>query len=115
MRINRPTHAMGINFDLYGLVAFRALADLGRVRKAARGAPVAAGIQPTHRQLERCFGVGLVEHTTRRVMLTAAGREFEHKVRALLDDLDNALLGSRSVLGTRHDVAAMDLPAGFVP
>lgn len=95
---------MNINFDLNDLVAFRALADLGSFRKAADAVHLS---QPAYSRridkLERALGVRLIERTTRRVTLTAAGREFERKVRVLLDDLDNALLGIRGDPGTRGD------------
>jgi len=95
---------MSIHFDLNDLVAFRALADLGSFRKAADAVHLS---QPAYSRridkLERALGVRLIERTTRRVTLTAAGREFERKVRVLLDDLDNALLGIRGDPGTRGD------------
>ena len=43
----------------------------------------------------------LLERTTRRVSLTAVGRDFARKVEQLLDDLDNTLLGIRGVAATR--------------
>lgn len=99
---------MGINFDLNDLVAFRTLADLGSFRKAADAVHLS---QPAFSRridkLERGLGVSLVERTTRRVTLTAAGREFERKVRALLDELDDALLGIRGDPGTRGDRVAL--------
>jgi DNA-binding transcriptional LysR family regulator len=99
---------MSIHFDLNDLVAFRALADLGSFRKAADSVHLS---QPAYSRridkLERALGVRLIERTTRRVTLTAAGREFERKVRVLLDDLDNALLGIRGDPGTRGDRVTM--------
>jgi len=95
---------MNIHFDLNDLVAFRALADLGSFRKAATSVHLS---QPAYsrriEKLERALGVRLIERTTRRVTLTAAGREFDRKMRVLLDDLDNALLGIRGDPGTRGD------------
>lgn len=95
---------MHLNFDLNDLIAFRALAELGSFRKAAEAIHLS---QPAYsrriEKLENAIGVRLIERTTRRVTLTAAGREFERKVRALLDDLDNALLGIRDDPGTRGD------------
>ncbi len=95
---------MSINFDLNDLVAFRALADLGSFRKAADTVHLS---QPAYsrriEKLEQALGVRLIERTTRRVSLTAAGREFDRKMRVLLDDLDNALLGIRGDPGTRGE------------
>lgn len=95
---------MSLPFDLDDLVAFRTLADLGSFRKAAAAVHLS---QPAYSRridkLERALGVRLVERTTRRVALTAAGREFERKMRVLLDDLDNALLAIRGDPATRGD------------
>lgn len=93
---------MSISFDLNDLVAFRALSDLGSFRKAAETVHLS---QPAFsrriEKLERSLGIDLVERTTRRVTLTAAGREFEGKVRSLLDDLDAVVLSIRGEPGTR--------------
>jgi DNA-binding transcriptional LysR family regulator len=95
---------MNLNFDLNDLVAFRAIAELGSFRKAAEAVHLS---QPAYSRridkLERALGVRLLERTTRRVKLTAVGREFERKVRAVLDDLDHAVLGIRGDAATRVD------------
>jgi hypothetical protein len=52
-------------------------------------------------KLEQALGMRLLERTTRRVTLTAVGRDFERKVRELLDELDATLLGIRGVAATR--------------
>ncbi len=95
---------MSLQFDLNDLVALRALADLGSFGKAARAVHLS---QPAYSRridkLERALGVRLVERTTRRVTLSAAGREFERKMRVLLDDLDNALLAIRGDPATRGE------------
>jgi DNA-binding transcriptional LysR family regulator len=91
-------------FDIDDLVALRTLADLGSFRKAAAAVHLS---QPAYSRridkLERALGIRLVERTTRSVTLTAAGREFERKMRVLLDDLDNALLAIRGDPATRGD------------
>jgi len=93
---------MTINFNLNDLQAFRAVADLGNFRKAAEALHVS---QPAFsrriEKLEEALGVQLLERTTRRVSLTAVGRDFDRKVQQLLDDLDETLLGIRGVATTR--------------
>src|SRR5688572_14794692 len=93
---------MAINFDLNDLLAFRAVAELTNFRRAAESVHLS---QPAFSRridkLEQALGVRLLERTTRRVTLTAVGRDFERKVRELLDDLDNTLLGIRGVAATR--------------
>lgn len=52
-------------------------------------------------KLEAALGVRLFDRTTRRVNLTAVGRDFSRKARALLDDLENSLLSIRDVAATQ--------------
>ena len=93
---------MAINFNLNDLQAFRTVAELSSFRKAADVLHVS---QPAFsrriEKLEEALGVKLLERTTRKVSLTAVGRDFDRKVQQLLDDLDNTLLGIRGVAGTR--------------
>jgi DNA-binding transcriptional LysR family regulator len=93
---------MAINFDLNDLLAFRAVAELTSFRRAAESVHLS---QPAFSRridkLEQALGVRLLERTTRRVTLTAVGRDFERKVRELLDDLDATLLGIRGGAVTR--------------
>lgn len=93
---------MAINFDLNDLIAFRAVAELRNFRKAAEAVHLS---QPAFSRrvdkLEQALGVRLLERTTRRVTLTTVGREFERKVRELLDELDTTLLGIRGGAATR--------------
>jgi len=93
---------MAINFDLNDLQAFRAVAELSNFRKAAESIHLS---QPAFsrriEKLEEALGVRLLDRTTRRVNLTAIGRDFDRKVQQLLDDLDNTLLGIRGVAATR--------------
>ena len=87
---------MAINFDLNDLAAFRAVAEHSNFRKAAESVHIS---QPAFSRridkLEQALGVRLLNRTTRRVDLTTVGRDFERKVRQLLDDVDTALLGIR--------------------
>ena len=93
---------MAMNFDLDDLLAFRAVAELGNFRRAAEAVHIS---QPAFSRridkLEQALGVRLLDRTTRRVNLTAVGREFARKVQEWLDDLDSTLLGIRGVAATR--------------
>ena len=93
---------MALNFDLNDLQAFRAVAESSNFRKAAEAIHIS---QPAFsrriEKLEEALGVRLLDRTTRRVSLTAVGREFDRKVQSLLDELDNMLLGIRGVAATR--------------
>jgi DNA-binding transcriptional LysR family regulator len=99
---------MAINFDLNDLLAFRAVAELSNFRKAAEEVHIS---QPAFSRridkLEQALGVRLLERTTRRVTLTAVGRDFARKVNQLLEDLDNTLLGIRGVAATRMGEVAI--------
>jgi DNA-binding transcriptional LysR family regulator len=93
---------MAINFDLNDLLAFRAVAELSNFSKAAESVHLSQpALSRRIDKLEQALGVRLLERTTRRVTLTAVGRDFERKVRQLLDELDATLLGIRGV-ATRH-------------
>ena len=93
---------MALNFDLNDLLAFRAVAELQNFRKAAESINLS---QPAFsrriEKLEDALGVRLLDRTTRRVSLTAVGRDFARKVQQLLDDLDGTLLAIRGVAATR--------------
>ena len=93
---------MAINFDLADLHAFRAVAELNNFRRAAEAVHIS---QPAFsrriEKLEQALGVRLLDRTTRRVNLTAVGRDFARTVQQLLNDLDGALLGIRGVGATR--------------
>lgn len=93
---------MPINFDLNDLLSFRAVAELGSFRRAAESVHLS---QPAFSRridkLEEALGVKLLERTTRRVSLTAIGRDFEIKTRELLNDLDATLLALRGGTATR--------------
>lgn len=93
---------MAIDFDLNDLLAFRAVAERGNFRRAAEAVHLS---QPAFSRridkLEQALGVRLLERTTRRVTLTAVGRDFERKVVELLDELDITLLAIRGVAATR--------------
>ena len=93
---------MSERFDLNDLQAFRAVAELGNFRRAAESVHIS---QPAFSRridkLEEALGVRLLDRTTRRVSLTAVGRDFARKVQVLLDELDATLLAIRGVAATR--------------
>ena len=93
---------MNINFDLHDLQAFSAAAELGNFRKAAEAVHIS---QPAFSRridkLENALGVKLIDRSTRSMNLTGVGRDFARKVRLLLDDLDETLLGIQEVGGAR--------------
>jgi DNA-binding transcriptional LysR family regulator len=93
---------MAIHFDLNDLQAFRAVAELANFRRAAESVHLS---QPAFSRridkLEQAIGVRLLERSTRRVSLTAVGRDFARKVVQLLDELDGTLLGLRGLAPTR--------------
>lgn len=93
---------MALNFDLNDLQAFRAVAELANFRKAAEAVNIS---QPAFsrriEKLEAALGVRLLDRTTRRVALTAVGREFARKVESILDELDTTLLGIKGITATR--------------
>ncbi len=95
---------MTIAFDLNDLQAFRTVAELQNFRRAAEAVHIS---QPAFSRridkLERALGVKLLERTTRRVSLTAVGREFARTTARLLDELDGSLMGLRGIAPTRLD------------
>jgi len=93
---------MAIQFDLNDLQAFRAVAELQNFRRAAETVHIS---QPAFsrriEKLEQALGVRLLERTTRKVELTAVGREFARSVAQWLDELDGTLLALRGIAPTR--------------
>ncbi|MBL8334406.1 MAG: LysR family transcriptional regulator [Rubrivivax sp.] len=95
---------MALQFDLNDLLAFRAVAETGNFRRAAESIHLS---QPAFSRridkLEQALGVRLLERTTRRVALTAVGRDFARKTAAWLDELDGTLLALRGIAPARLD------------
>ncbi|MET0186078.1 MAG: LysR family transcriptional regulator [Achromobacter sp.] len=89
-------------FDLADMQAFAAVAELQSFRAAAEAIHLS---QPAFSRridkLEEALGVRLLDRTTRRVTLTAVGRDFARKTRQWLDDLDGMLLGLGDVAASR--------------
>lgn len=89
-----------MNFDLADLHAFVAVAELGSFRAAATELHLSQpALSRRIEKLEDALGVRLFHRTTRKVDLTAVGREFSRRARDLLDGLDQTLLGIRDVAG----------------
>jgi len=83
-----------MNFDLADLRGFLAVADLGSFRAAAQTLHLSqSAVSRRVDKLEAALGVNLFVRTTRRVELTTIGRTFVHKARAVMNELENALLG----------------------
>jgi DNA-binding transcriptional LysR family regulator len=84
---------MRINFELLDLRAFLAVIDTGGFHKAA---DLLALSQPALSRrvqgLEASLGAPLFERSTRRVALTAVGRELEPLVRRMIDEFESSLL-----------------------
>jgi DNA-binding transcriptional LysR family regulator len=94
---------MSMNFDLADLRAFVAVAELNSFRAAAESIHLSQpALSRRIDKLEAALGVRLFERTTRSVSLTAVGRDFSHKARSLLDDLEASLL-------SMHEVAASQM------
>ena len=93
---------MSMNFDLGDLRAFIAVAELASFRAAAETIHLSQpALSRRIDKLEEALGVRLFDRDTRNVELTAVGRDFARKARALLDDLDSILLGVRDVAANR--------------
>jgi LysR family transcriptional regulator, transcription activator of glutamate synthase operon len=69
--------------------------ELNFTRAAARGNVAQPALSRQIRKLEDELGVPLVDRTTRRVALTAAGRDMTERARRILEELDDARAASR--------------------
>ena len=93
---------MSMNFDLRDLRAFIAVAELASFRAAAETIHLSQpALSRRIDKLEDALGVRLFDRDTRNVEPTAVGRDFARKARALLDNLDEMLLGVRDVAANR--------------
>jgi DNA-binding transcriptional LysR family regulator len=83
-----------MNLELGDLRAFVAIAERGSFHAAATEIHLSQpALSRRIAKLEATLGVRLLERTTRKVDLTAVGRDFARKVRELLNGLDQSLLG----------------------
>ena len=81
-------------FDLGDLQAFTCVARLGSFGAAAEAIHLSQpALSRRIDKLESALGVRLLERTTRRVALSAVGREFARKAQGWLDEIDATLLG----------------------
>jgi len=89
-----------MNLEMSDLRAFVAVAELGTFSAAALDLHLSQpALSRRISKLEAKMGVRLVERTTRRVDLTAFGREFARKARDILNSLDESLIGLGEVAG----------------
>ena len=85
-----------INLD--DLIAFKALAETYSFSAAARLIPISqSAFSRRIEKLESALNARLVERTTRRVTLTAVGRDFYRNICRIMSDLDNTVLGVKGV------------------
>jgi DNA-binding transcriptional LysR family regulator len=111
---------VALKFDLADLQAFRRVCELGSFRAAAQALHLSQpALSRRIEKLEEALEIKLLDRTTRRVNLTAIGRDFLRKSQNLLDDLDDMLLGVKDVAATKlgevkvacvHSVALYFLP-----
>ncbi len=109
-----------MNFDLADLRAFVAVAKLGSFRAAAAELHLSQpALSRRIEKLEAALGVRLFHRTTRKVDLTAVGREFSQRANELLNSLEESLLGIRDVASrVSGDVTVACIPSAvrfFLP
>jgi DNA-binding transcriptional LysR family regulator len=93
---------MSINFESLDLRAFLTVVELGSFHRAAAALNLSQpALSRRIQKLEAAIGAALLERTTRRVALTAVGRELLPLVRRMLDEFDSSLFAMRE-LGQRQ-------------
>ncbi len=112
-----------MNITLRQIQAFKTVAEFGSFTRAAERLKVAQpALSLSIRELERELNLRLFDRTTRRVELTAAGREFLQSADKLLADLDRAVRDARDlsekkrgriVIAAPPLLAAMIVPAAI--
>ena len=86
------------SIDLDDLIAFRALAETYSFSAGARLIPISqSAFSRRIEKLESTLEAKLVERTTRRVTLTAVGRDFYRNISRIMTDLDHTVLGVKGV------------------
>ena len=87
-----------MNIDTHGLQAFARIAELGTFHKAAEALHLSqSALSRRISKLEEELGVRLLDRTTRKVRLTAVGRDFLPQARRLIEELENSLAGLRDM------------------
>lgn len=82
-----------MKIDFAGIQAFVSVADLGGFSKAAGELNITqTALTRRVQKLEAYLGLRLLDRTTRNVTLTAIGEEFLPKARAIVAEMDSALL-----------------------
>ena len=107
-----------MNITLRQLYGFKAVAEAGTFTAAAQRLKVAQpALSLNIRGLESELGARLFDRTTRRVELTAAGREFLQSIDKLIVDLEHAVQNARDLAERKRGrlvVAAPPLLAALV-
>lgn len=97
-----------MNIDLEDLKAFVATAEMRSFRAASESIHLSQpALTRRIQKLEATLGVALLERTTRRVSLTAVGRDFLPRARRLLDDLETSLLSVREIAERRSGLVSI--------
>ncbi len=87
-----------MNLDVHGLQAFARIAELGSFQKAAQALHLSqSALSRRISKLEADLGVRLLDRTTRRVRLTAVGRDFLPQARRLIEELETSISGLRDM------------------
>lgn len=87
-----------MNLDIHGLQAFARIAELGTFQKAAKALFLSqSALSRRISKLESDLGVRLLDRTTRRVRLTAVGRDFMPQARRLIEELETSIAGLRDM------------------
>ncbi|MAW57985.1 MAG: LysR family transcriptional regulator [Oceanospirillales bacterium TMED33] len=84
--------------DLDDLIAFKTLAETHSFSAGARLIPISqSAFSRRIEKLEIALDAKLVERTTRRVTLTAVGRDFYRNISRIMSDLDHIVMGVKGV------------------
>ncbi len=87
-----------MNLDVHGLQAFARIAELGTFQKAAKSLFLSqSALSRRISKLEADLGVRLLDRTTRRVRLTAVGRDFLPQARRLIEELETSIVSLREM------------------